>query len=218
MNPSPVAYLFLAAALLGCANTPPPTKLNFTQVGFVEERTPMPVGLVVENRGIEPVQVDKVQLQLDNHFVMTTAAESPISRLSLGVILLDPHIDTDGGASALAEGQTIAVQPGESATLRCMLLWQELKGDEAPMALMLRGTFLLTHGEEELAQTEPLLFVLQNREGATDKLLGGGDANWRRWWLDIASLAKGQVQQSPMADRFLKAFEERGLSPKKMAF
>jgi hypothetical protein len=214
MERSLTLLIAASACLAGCSRSPTPSPLNFKEIGFVEERMPMPVGMVVENPGTDPVEVDSVTFSLDEHLVLTTASTSPIKRLIIGTALLDENIDADGGASPLAEGTTIKVPPSLDKQLRCMMLWQELNGDEAPMVAVLRGTFVVTHGDNELAHTEPVVLVLPSREGALQAIFDGDGSILASTAAAIRSMVFGHVRKSPAIEQLISVMKERGLLPR----
>jgi hypothetical protein len=203
-----------AFCLCGCADDPPPSKLNFTNIGFVEVQSPMPVGLVLENRGQASISLDNVQFLLEDHLALTPAMNSPIKSLTMDTFLLEEQPNSDGSHSPLAEGKHVTIQPGESRLVRCMLQWSSLKGDEAPIIAVLRGTFTVRDQEKELARTEPLLFVLQSREGAVDAVLDAPKGTWKAAADGLYMLSLGDGQKSPMATRLIQAFQEKGYIPR----
>jgi hypothetical protein len=203
----------LSVCLAGCSRSPAIAPLNFKEIGFVEERMPMPFGLVVENPGTVPVEVDNVTFSLDEHLILTTASTSPIKRLVIGTALLDENIDPDGGASMLADGTTIKVPPSQHKQLRCMMLWQELKGDEPPMVAVLRGTFVVTHGDDELARTEHVVLVLPSLEGALQAMFDGDESILTSTAGVIRSMVFGPVRKSPATAQLISILKERGLMP-----
>jgi hypothetical protein len=159
-------HLALIATVCGCADTPPPSKLNFTEIGFVEEQSPMPIGFVLQNPGTSPVQLNNFLFELEDHQALTSAMNSPVKGMTMKTFLLEEEPHDDGGYSPLAKGKHVTINAGESRVVKGMLQWSSLKGDEAPVIAALRGTFVVRDQEEELARTEPVLFVLQSREGA----------------------------------------------------
>jgi len=207
--------LILALCGLGCAkDPPPPSKLHFTKVGFAEERAPMPFGLVLENRGSSPIELNNVQVLVDEHLLMTTAMYSPIKGMSMQVHLLDDEVAPDGSYSPLPEGESFTIEPGQAQTLKCVLQWTELSGEEAPMIALLRGTLAVKHGHEHLARSEPLLFVLQSREGALEAILEAPEALWKSAAPKLQMLAMGEAQKSPTAAMLIEEFQKEGYIPR----
>ena len=67
--------------------------------------------------------------------------------------------------------------------------------------------------EEQLARTEPVLFVLQSRERAIDAVRNAPDGTWKNATDGLYMLSLN-VKQSPKAERLIKAFQERGYIPR----
>jgi len=209
-----LALAFTVAAL-GCApDPPPPSKLHFTKVGFAEQRAPMPFGLVLENRGTSPIELDNVQVLVDEHLVTTTAMNAPIKSMSMQVFLLDDKMASDGSYSPLPEGESFKVEPGQARTFKCVLQWTELSGEEAPMIAVLRGTLAVKHGHERLARSEPLLFVLQSREGALEAVLEAPETLWKNAAPKLQMLSLGEVEKSPTAAKLIEEFQKQGYIPR----
>jgi len=207
--------LILALCVPGCAkDPPPPSKLHFTKVGFVEQRTPMPFGLVLENRGPSPIELNNVQVQVDEHLLMTTAMYAPIKSMSMQVHLLDDEVAPDGSYSPLPEGEAFTIEPGQARTFKCVLQWTELSGEEAPMIAVLRGTLAVKHGHERLARSEPLLFVLQSREGALEAVLEAPETLWKNSAPKLQMLSMGDAQKSPTAAMLIEEFQKQGYIPR----
>jgi hypothetical protein len=197
----------------GCGKQPSPSKLNFTEIGFVEEHSPTPVGFVLQNPGASPVQLDNVLFQLEDHQALTPAMNSPVKSMTMKTFLLEEEPHDNGSFSPLAKGNHIAIKPGASGLVKCMLQWSSVKGDEAPIIAVLRGTFVVRNQEEQLARSEPVLFVLQSREGAIDAVLDAPDGTWKSA-ADRLYMLSLNVEQSPMAAKLIRAYQERGYIPR----
>ena len=206
----------LAAVVAGCAKSPAPpaSKLNFTNVGFVEEQaSPMPFGLVLKNRGDAPIKLDNVTLAADDHIVLTTAAYSPVKRLTFEAFLLKQEPHEDGSYSPLDPGEHVTIQPGETRTAKGMLRWAGLSGDEAEMVVLLQGTLTVRNKSEDLARSEPILFGLQSREGALDAILRARSALWRDASISLHKHSESDVKKSPMADVLIEQYKRKGFVP-----
>jgi len=199
---------------LGCAaDPPPPSRLHFTAVGFAEERVPMVFGLRLENRGASPVELDNVRVAVAENLLMTTATRLPVESIASEIHLLREEPAPDGAYEPLQEGKSITVQPGKTAELKCAYQWH-LDGDEPPMAAILRGTFAVKHGDEQLARSEPLLFVVQSREGALEAILDGPEIVLKNAAPGLHMLSVGEVEKSPGAIKLIEEFQKAGLIPR----
>ncbi len=69
-------------------------------------------------------------------------------------------------------------------------------------------------GDEQLAQSEPLLFMVQSRQGALEAILDGPEVVLKNAAPKLLMLSLGEVEKSPMAVKLIEEFQEAGLIPR----
>ncbi len=89
-----------------------------------------------ENRGESLVELDHVRIVAAENLLMTTATRLPVKFIESEIHLLGEEPAADGAYTPLQEGESITIQPGQTAELRCVYQWH-LSGGEPPMAAIL---------------------------------------------------------------------------------
>jgi hypothetical protein len=69
-------------------------------------------------------------------------------------------------------------------------------------------------GDEQLAQSEPLLFMVQSRQDALEAILDGPEVVLKNAAPKLLMLSLGEVEKSPMAVKLIEEFQEAGLIPR----
>jgi hypothetical protein len=203
-----VAVAILAA---GCATEPStPSKLHFKGVGFIEDEAPLKFGLRLENTGDAVIKISGVRTLIGEKLLMTTALNA-VDDFEHRTFLLGNDLAPDGSYAVLQDGQFLVVQPGEVVELKGVLQWR-LPDDAPPTVAVVRGTFtVLDEGDEELAECEPIMFVVQSRTGALDAVRDGPDAVLKQAAGPLYMISLGEGRKSPGARQLIREFQQAGL-------
>jgi hypothetical protein len=210
-SPSTRCALQLAVlVILGCSEKAPPPTLRFKGVGFMEDQAPLKLGLRLENKGDVVIKISGIRTLIGEKLLMTTALNAG-DDFEHQTFLLGNDLAPDGSYAVLQDGKFLEVQPGEVVELKCVLQWR-LPDDPPPIVAVVRGAFsVLGEGDEELAQCEPIMFVVQSKTGALDAVRDGPDTVLKQAAGPLYMISLGEGRKSPGARQLIREFQEAGL-------